>query len=317
MLKSIAVLMSTYNGEKYIAEQLDSILNQKLENITLHVFIRDDGSTDSTPSILSDYCEKDKRITVIIDKNIGYIASFLKLLENMKELDEKYQYYALSDQDDIWDSDKLQNAINCIQKLNSDKPILYQATTRVVDENGSFRRIDQTCSRPITFYNTAIQTFSAGHTYVFNIGLLNQIPERVDASYLYGHDALLTNIAAIMGEVIFDNIPHNDYRQHSNNQIGTSQSGLLGWIKLRIKKVSNGDGRKYSKQIIYIYRLFYDYLNEEERCEIERFFLKQSNFFTRLQYIFSSKLYRQGYFETVAFKTLYLFGGYNIDGIEI
>lgn len=313
MRSSIAVLLSSFNGEKYIRQQIDSILKQDLDDTDLHLYIRDDGSKDATVKIVEEYLEKHDNITLFAEENIGYIASFLKLIEYMKSYEIQYAYYSLSDQDDVWDTDKLQSAIDMIETEDDSKPILYQATTRVVDENLNFKRVDQICTKKITFYNTAVQTFSAGHTYVFNHNLLMCIPDNVDPKQLYGHDALLTNAASIMGKVLFDNEPHNSYRQHGNNQIGTAQNGLVGWIKIRINKIKRGDGIVYSRQIKYIAQLFNEHLSADERKEIERFFSAQKSFISRLRFVITTKLYRQGGLETLAFKGLYVFGGYNLN----
>ena len=93
----VAVLMSTYNGEKYIRDQIDSILSQIKVNVTL--FIRDDGSTDSTVKIITQYTEKYSNIKFWVGENIGVGNSFMQLLYS---LTDEFDYYAFSDQDDIW-----------------------------------------------------------------------------------------------------------------------------------------------------------------------------------------------------------------------
>lgn len=103
---SVAVLMSTYNGEKYLIEQIDSILNQSYENI--HLFIRDDGSTDDTRSILNQFMDNPKVTVIMGTKNLGYKNSFLSLLKTIVNTYDEYQYFSFSDQDDIWMKEKFQ-----------------------------------------------------------------------------------------------------------------------------------------------------------------------------------------------------------------
>ena len=118
-MKKIAVLMSTYNGEKYIEQQIKSILAQ--ENVDVTLYIRDDGSFDNTV-----YCIKkfqDKNINIIIGDNKGPCNSFLELVNLV---DDTYDYYAFSDQDDVWLPQKLKKSIDLIEKINvSEKSCLY------------------------------------------------------------------------------------------------------------------------------------------------------------------------------------------------
>ena len=95
-MKTVAVLMSTYNGENYIKEQIESIFNQK--GVIVKLYVRDDGSKDRTLEILKDY-----NVNLEKGTNIGYIKSFMWLIKNVPFAD----YYALADQDDVWDEDKL------------------------------------------------------------------------------------------------------------------------------------------------------------------------------------------------------------------
>lgn len=100
MTERITVILSAYNGEKYIQSQIDSILNQTYDNFIL--YIRDDGSTDGTRKILKQYSEKDSRVKVQYGENIGYVKSFFKMLSEVNS-----EYIAFSDQDDIWLPEKL------------------------------------------------------------------------------------------------------------------------------------------------------------------------------------------------------------------
>ena len=119
--------MSTYNGEKYIRMQLDSILGQTYENLCL--LIRDDGSTDRTVSILEEYAKRDNRITYYTGKNIGVIQSFLELLRNSSE---EAGYYAFADQDDVWLPEKIGRAVEKIEAVQ--EPALYCSETYLTDE---------------------------------------------------------------------------------------------------------------------------------------------------------------------------------------
>ena len=111
---SVAVLMSTYNGEDYLAEQINSILNQTYQNI--HLFIRDDGSTDNTMSIIEEFIGNPKVSVIKSGDNLGYKNSFLMLLKTVVDLKKKYQYISFSDQDDVWLKDKILVSIKKLEK---------------------------------------------------------------------------------------------------------------------------------------------------------------------------------------------------------
>ena len=131
-LGMIAILMSTYNGERYLAEQLESIIAQTYTDWCLCV--RDDGSRDRTPKILDEYAQKDTRISILKDKdNLGACRSFERLLEQCGEAD----YYAFADQDDVWTPDKLAICLEAIRKAENDfpnQPMVVHTDLQVVDE---------------------------------------------------------------------------------------------------------------------------------------------------------------------------------------
>ena len=102
--KKVAVVLSTYNGEKYVKEQLDSILKQTYKNV--EIIVRDDGSKDSTVEIIKEYQEKHKNIKLVVGENLGFIKSFFELLK-IAEAD----YYSYADQDDIWVKNKIELAV--------------------------------------------------------------------------------------------------------------------------------------------------------------------------------------------------------------
>ena len=127
-MDKVYVLMSTYNGDKYLKEQLESILDQK--NINVSIFIRDDGSTDNTEMIIKSFCDNHNNIHYFSGENIGYGKSFMELIKNVPN---DAEYYAFSDQDDVWKLDKLISAIQAIREIS--EPALYCALPEYVDQN--------------------------------------------------------------------------------------------------------------------------------------------------------------------------------------
>ena len=126
MKKDITVLMSTYNGEKYLHEQIDSILRQ--QGVKVNLLVRDDGSTDNTLAILDKY-QEEGLLTFYTGENLGPQRSFLHLLQQAPQSD----YYAFADQDDIWLEDKLSTGIKQLQN-DKEKPALYFSQTQLTDE---------------------------------------------------------------------------------------------------------------------------------------------------------------------------------------
>ena len=125
MQNKVDILMATYNGEKYVKEQIDSILNQTYKNIQL--IISDDCSTDSTRDILKQY-EQNERVKIYYqEKNLGYIKNFEFLLKHVEN-----DVYMLSDQDDFWKEEKIEKSLEKLENENLD---LVFGDLEVVDEN--------------------------------------------------------------------------------------------------------------------------------------------------------------------------------------
>lgn len=308
MKNNILVLLSSYNGEKYIKEQIDSILNQKTE-YEVNLLIRDDGSTDGTRNILEEYKETYAgRVQIVYGENIGYIRSFFELIK----MAEGHKYYALSDQDDVWLENKLDAAVKMCDGEETELPLLYGSSSCLVNTELEPFGETQKQLRGITFYNTIIQNIFPGHTQVFNEALCQLLKKEIDYSKIYVHDSWITNIAILYGKVIFDNHSYTLYRQHGSNEVGFGK-GIVGWIRERIKRVKKNDNKKYSEQIHYFYEECHGDMDELQKKEMEKFIGSQKIWIKRIGYLFVTKMYRQRTFETVLFKLLYMSGGYKIE----
>lgn len=309
---SVAVLLSSYNGEKFIEEQIVSILKQSYAgNIT--IFIRDDGSTDNTLNIVNSLSSKHKNIVVLKGENIGLVKSYLLLLSY--SLKKNFDYYAFCDQDDVWLPNKLINAISFLE--NNDRlcqqPLMYCCTSKVVDENLKYSgKTTQAKIRNLVFYNTAIQNICPGHNQIINKKLAKIIIDNtLYDPRIYSQDYWISDIASVVGKILFDNTPHTLYRMHGENELGYGQNKLLRMFD-HLKRVLNQESRKMSQQLNYFTELFSQYLSEEQIIEVNKFFRSQHSFKKRFEYIRNTKFYRQNRIETTLFKILYLFGFYNI-----
>ena len=305
--KRILVLLSTFNGETYLREQLDSILTQKTEH-EVDLMVRDDGSTDGTIDILKSYEMKyPDRIRVIFEDNIGYIKSFFVLIR----LAEGYDYYALSDQDDIWLEDKVDVAITMCENSKKEGPLLYGSSSFLVNEQLEKMGETQKNLRGITWDNLLIQNFFPGHTQVFNNQLCKILKEDMDCSKVYVHDFWITYMAFLYGEAIFDNQSHTLYRQHGTNTVGFGKN-TVERICERLKRIGNSDNKKIAMQIGYFYDMCQNDMDEELKEKIRDFIQSQKNILQRISYLCRTKLYRQRKIETLLFKILYLVGGYKL-----
>ena len=302
--QKIQILLSTYNGEKYLREQLDSYI--ALENFDeVKVLIRDDGSTDGTLEILNEY--KDKYGFEIIEgKNVGLNASMYEL---MKLRDTNCYYFSFSDQDDVWLKDKLTRGISALEKYGT-SPALYVACSHLTDSDLNITGHTFIPKRPLTFYNAMIQNVCPGHAQICNRALAEKIDGRY-SEYMMVFDYWVYLIASAVGEVVFDPEPTTYYRQHGLNSIGCEHSKLK-MLKTRINRVKTKVSADNAKQLNALRNVCSDIIPENCKIECDKFFKNQKNFFTRLCYIFSSRVYRQTPVETLIFRLMYLFGRYNI-----
>ena len=218
-MKSIAVLMSTYNGEQWLSQQLDSLICQK--DVSLHIFIRDDGSADKTIDILNNYANQNCNIHFINQENrvnIGPAESFMYLIDYMKRNLQKFDYYALCDQDDVWLEDKLARAVNMLKDISG--PVLYFSKKTIVDENLKVLNQEDYIPYRDCILHSLKGSNAYGCTFVFNLELLNTI-KKLPCGY---HDAWIFRIAVWCGfHVIYDMESRILYRQHGNNNVGAKK----------------------------------------------------------------------------------------------
>ena len=162
MKTRVQILLSTYNGEKYLGEQLDSILNQK-GDFSLKILVRDDGSKDGTLDILEKYSKKIE-MQIIRGENIGVNKSLKELFMNC---DTDCEYFSISDQDDVWLETKIQTAIESLSK-NKNKLKMFASRSLVTNINMNIIGKTQDPGDRVSYYNAMVQNVCPGHTQVFN-----------------------------------------------------------------------------------------------------------------------------------------------------
>ncbi|MEH6585330.1 MAG: glycosyltransferase family 2 protein [Halioglobus sp.] len=214
----VAVLLCTYNGNRFLSSQLESLLNQAAVSVSLTA--SDDGSTDNTVQILRD-CSRHNRQIIDLRQGprAGAAQNFLSLIcdKNISA-----NYFAYADQDDIWDEDKLSRAVSALAECHPNRPALYCARTRSLSASGEISGCSPLFCRSPSFANALVHNIGGGNTMVMNRASRELLCRGGNVDVV-SHDwwtYLLVSGAG--GTVIYDPEPCLDYRQHSANQIGAN-----------------------------------------------------------------------------------------------
>lgn len=240
---SVVILLSTYNAEEYLREQLDSLLAQTETDWRL--VVRDDGSQDNTLAILEEYAGQYHQISYYNGENMGAKDSFFDLIKKIKG--GQFDYVAFCDQDDYWLPEKLSRAIELLtqfstgemkeemqEDLENELPLLYCGKPQLVDKELSF--IQEKIKREIRpgFANALVENIVTGCTTVINRSmyemLLKLLPE-----YCIMHDWWMYLVASCFGKVLYDEKPTIYYRQHGHNVMGIDESRTVE-LKHRVQK---------------------------------------------------------------------------------
>ena len=304
----IQVIMSTYNAEKYLRPQLDSILNQQT-GMEISVLVRDDGSKDGTIDILIEYAEK-YGISVLAGDNMGTTRSYYELI---RARDRTCDYFAMSDHDDVWLPGKLETARAFIDenKLDMSKSILFASRSTITDEQLNPIGMTRDTPKGVGFYNAMIQNVTAGHTQVLNRALMDIVSD-VYSPDISALDWWIYMLASAVGTVVFYSDPLVLYRQHDSNLFGYKANAAAMFFR-RFRRLINEGGKGLVNQLRALRKLDL-YIPDGYLEEIERFVSSQSNILSRIKYAATAKTYRQSGWETIAFKTLYVIGTYNTGG---
>ena len=211
MNKNVRILMATYNGAKYIEEQLDSLINQTYQDID--IFISDDGSTDETVSIIKQYIEKDSRIHIESSNHLGACQNFGNLLRKYGDTD----YVMLCDQDDIWSLDKVEKTVNVMQTNEEEgMPLLIYSGRIYVDE--TLQRMNIVVR---TYEDTFRSLLCQCHIYGCTMMLNREMIEIVDIpEFASMHDHWIALTASCKGKIVRMDEELMLYRQHANNVTG-------------------------------------------------------------------------------------------------
>ena len=229
----VNILMSTYNGQQFLAEQIRSIQEQSYTDWTL--FIRDDGSSDNTKEILKDFEHQDSRIHLIDnDKsdNLGVIKSFHKLVNH-----DRADYYFFSDQDDVWLPNKLELSLKEAQNYLADLPLMVYMDLKVVNQDLEIMTESMVKSQS-HHANTELVQELTENTVTGGVAMINHALAEMwqETDDILMHDWYLALLASAFGNLVFIDQPGELYRQHSDNVLGarTLSKRFKKWIRPHI-----------------------------------------------------------------------------------
>ena len=298
--KKFAILISTYNGEKYLKEQIDSLLNQTYKNID--IYIRDDASKDNTIKIIEDYMKNNDNIKLIRGENLGFVKSFFELLKSVEEAD----YYAYCDQDDIWMEDKIQRAEEYLSKLDENKPNLYFSNSDYYDGEMNFVAHGNP-KKVYNFRNSLVECVSQGMTMCINKKTRDYIVENIPQNCVF-HDWWTYMICAGMGNIVYDEKPLVKYRRHTKSVTAEGKNffELQIW---RIKKfLQSDDLKKIRKQLKEYETYFGKELREEDKKVLSLFTKDRYSISNAMAKTFYHKRFRKKFSDEILLRILFLIG---------
>ena len=257
----VLVLMSTYNGERFLKEQIDSILSQ--EGVDVRLLVRDDGSTDRTWEILEEYASGYRNIVITMGENVGFVKSFSALVKmamdytNMEEAVQTTptppnlggeaaahkndahsggEFYAFADQDDVWMAEKLKTACSVLSKKDATKPNLFTSNSMQINAEGKELELFHKGPEP-KFRKGNVLVFGTeqGCSMVFNRKAMELYAEC--EPQLTWHDRWLYHICYFLGSVTYDHQPLFYYRRHENNALANHHAGSLEGERSKIVRV--------------------------------------------------------------------------------
>lgn len=301
----LQILLSTFNGEKYLREQLKSYDEQTCRE-KIKILIRDDGSSDSTQEILQEFTQREG-LEIEFGEHLGTNASYQWLLRNS---DPECGFFAFSDQDDIWLPGKLTLALEALKQYSQKGPLLFASRSQIVNEALRPTGLSINPVRGISYYNVMVQNVLPGHTQVFNAALRDDLSRH---GILGAHvvDWWVYLVASAKGKIIFSEACSVLHRQHGGNAVGYQRGWLAGLMK-KLRYIRDGKGNAITCQLKAFFEAYGEELPEEFREETSRYLDGLGTFGKRLNYVRRSRVYRQKGPENLIFRLLYLLGKYDL-----
>jgi glycosyltransferase involved in cell wall biosynthesis len=290
---TVHILLATYNGEKFLKKQLDSIARQTHSAWTLSV--SDDGSTDDTLIIVHQFANQvSQQVTVLHGPQKGSTHNFFHLIQHA-QTDNPQDLYAFCDQDDVWLDEKLARAVRWHYSQPDHAVRLYCGRTQFVNEQLQPIGLSPGIRRPPSFGNALVQNIASGNTMVMSHSVL-MAQKQVQAVHSVWHDWTTYLVTTAMdGLVWFEDEPCLLYRQHASNVIG-SNNGLTAQLK-RFKPLLLGRFKQWSDLTVLATQDIDERLTSQTRQCLHDFESMRFDrpMFLRVRLFFNSKIRRQTY----------------------
>ncbi len=296
----VDILLSTFNGEKYLAELLESLKTQTFKDFTL--LVRDDGSSDDTLTVLGAF-EKEKSINMKFiagGKNVGAVASYNLLLR-----ESTADYVMFCDQDDVWLPQKIEKTLTAMRKAEAaseaEVPILVFSDLKVVNENldllhESFFKYQQLNPGRLSLSYLLVQNIPSACTMLFN-KVLTTLVKKIPGDAVM-HDHWLSLVTAAFGKFIFVDEKTMLYRQHKDNIFGAD---AYGWSYF-YKKIHSGIYELKTHFYLNVtqakaFRLQYGEILPVETCKMldEFIDIQQRTWFKRRKVLYKYKIYKSSW----------------------
>lgn len=297
----ITILMATYNGDQYIAQQIESLLAQTEYNFILRV--HDDCSEDQTFAILSDYATRypEKIFIEQNQKNSGSAKwNYLGMLARYQD-----DYVMLCDQDDVWLPNKIEVSLRAIQEaeiaFGANTPILVHTDLTVVDENlqpqhASFQKMSNLNYRCVALKDQLVQNTLTGCTAMLNRSLQRYLEHMPDFCVM--HDWWLMLIASAFGKIVpLMNERTILYRQHARNVVGAKRAGSVAYLYDRIAHSHNTRNivNQTYQQAESFYRMFSSQLDAKQKVLVSGYIeIRKHNKIRRIYELFVLKTWKHG-----------------------
>lgn len=289
----VAVFLCIFQGKYFLSEQLESIAQQSHTNWRLYV--SDDGDCDESLALIDAFKDRfeEGRVTVVPGPKKGFVANFLSLTcDAAIEAD----YFAYSDQDDIWHTDKLEKSIKYLSDIGEELPSLYCSRTVIVDKDNNDLGLSPLFLKKPAFANALVQNIGGGNTMVFNkkarelaLQAGSEVPVQTHDWWMY----LL--VSGSNGFIKYDPEPSLRYRQHDDNLVGCNITWRARCVRIYMLLMERF--KDYNEKNIRSLLTVYHLLSPENQKMLDQFSeLRNAKILKRLSIFLRMKVYRQTLF---------------------
>jgi glycosyltransferase involved in cell wall biosynthesis len=306
--RKVVILLATRNGAGFIREQLESFRIQTHSNWEL--LVSDDGSTDGTVELIENFAARvPQRVTILPGPRQGFWQNFLSLVRaEQLTADRDDVLFAYSDQDDVWNAEKLGRAVAWLGAAANQIPALYFSRTELIEEDGEPAGLSPLFKRRPCFRNALVQNIGGGNTMVFNRAALAVLRSTAADTQMVSHDWWTYQVITGVGGVShYDPWPSLKYRQHAQNLVGSNAGFRARYVRLRA--FANGRVVQWNDVNIKSLNGLRRSLTEDNARVLECFSrARQGPVAMRILQLWKSGVYRQSALETLGLYIAALFG---------